>query len=92
MPDIRIFGYEEKHAKQVKQLVISVHEEFGFAYDYELDYDLDQIACVYLKSNGGFWVAVKGQRVIGCVALKVENDEIAMLKRMYISQATGGRG
>lgn len=87
MEKILIQEFTEDKAGEVKQLVINVHEEFGFSYDKILDYDLKEIKNVYIQSGGGFWIALHQGDVVGCIAIKEterNGEKIAELKRMYL--------
>lgn len=84
MEDIKIVQFIDEHASAVKELVVTIHEEFGFSYDRKLDYDLDNIKEEYIQSGGGFWVALHNRKIIGCIAIKKNESRVAELKRMYL--------
>ena len=88
---VRVEDFSERHAAEVKRLVIGVHEEFGIGYDPELDADLDRIGRQY-GGRGGFWVALDGGRVVGTAALREDGLDSATLKRMYLLPGYRGKG
>lgn len=95
MNEIIIKEFTEDRAEEVKLLVMTVHKEFGFSYDKKLDYDLDNVKNVYMQSNGGFWIALYQDKVIGCTAIKEtgnNREKVAELKRMYLYPEFRGKG
>lgn len=97
MRNITIKKFITDYGEEVKELVMNVHQEFGFSYDKKLDNDLDDIDSVYIKSGGEFWVVLCEDKVIGSVALKKILDEemgekMAELKRMYVYPEFRGKG
>lgn len=77
---------------RVKNLVISIHKEFGFPYDFRLDYDLDNPDKYYKKEGGVFYILVDDNKLIGTVALKRLGERDAELKRLYLKKKYRGRG
>lgn len=89
--NVQVIPFDTKYTHQVKQLVIEVHREFGFAYDRKLDADLDDIPGVY-KGNGGFWIALNHDTVIGTCAIRGDTLATATLKRLYVLPVFRGEG
>lgn len=46
----------------------------------------------YVAPRGGLWLAVAGERGIGCVALRPLDGRAAEVKRMFVDPAHRGRG
>lgn len=93
MEEIEIVHFRDEHAAAVKEMVLTVHTEFGFSYDTRLDYDLDEIQQEYFLEGGGFWVALHNRNVIGCIAIrKTKDDKVAEIKRMYLYPEYRGKG
>ncbi len=92
MENLKIQEYSEEYQEQVKNLVISIHEEFGFPYDFNIDYDLENPKKIYTNSGGIFFVLLNGEKVVGTVAIKKINGNTAELKRMYLLKNYRGKG
>ena len=98
------FGYEEEnfymelveyspiYQTQVKDLVVQVHEEFGFSYHADLDSDLDDLSKTYIEHGGILYILLEGTKVVGTVAIKRVTDSVAELKRMYLLKEYRGQG
>ncbi|WP_186526375.1 GNAT family N-acetyltransferase [Leekyejoonella antrihumi] len=69
-------------------LVNSVHAEFGFSYDPELDADLENPTAYYQH----LWLLRLDRAVVGSVALTPAKNRVATLKRMYVLPEHRGRG
>lgn len=88
MDSARLSPYAPKDQLGFANLVMDVHAEFGFAYDPDLDADLDDPEAHYR-----FILLVKTQdTVVGSAALTKPRDEITTLKRMYLRPALRGQG
>ena len=85
---LRIVPFRPADADGFRQLVASTLTEFGFAPDPELDPDLADPAVVY----DAVWVALRGDRVVGSVALRRLDVGVVELKRMYLRPEERGRG
>ena len=46
--------------------------------------EIDRIDAYYSEHDGGFWVAVKGERIIGMFGLEATGDGAMELRRMYV--------
>jgi len=88
MNSVRLSPYEPRDQQGFADLVMDVHSEFGFAYDPDLDADLDDPGAHYR-----FILLVKTQdTVVGSAALTEPRDKITTLKRMYLRPALRGQG
>lgn len=81
--------FKVKDQEAVKKLVEAVLREHGFPLKPELDSDLEAIKEVY---GNGFFVLLKGKRIIGTVGIKPTNDKEAELKRLYLLPEERGKG
>ncbi len=74
--------------KAVKTLINSVmSEEFSdssAAYPTE---DLNNIAKIYGGLGEAFFVAVDGSKVVGTVAVKKEDNRVALMRRLFVSKS-----
>jgi molybdopterin-guanine dinucleotide biosynthesis protein A/GNAT superfamily N-acetyltransferase len=86
--ELRIVPFYPGHTRGFRTLVADTLAEFGFAPDPELDPDLADPAAVY----EAVWVAVRGDRVTGSVALRRLGPDAVQLKRMYVRPAERGHG
>lgn len=73
--------------KLVKDLITSVmNEEFHDSKSAYPTDDLDQIQKVYNSLGEAFFVAVDGKKIIGTVAVKKEDDRVALMRRLFVSR------
>ncbi len=84
----KLVPYRPEHQRGFAALVTSVHAEFGFAYDPELDRDLAQPEAFYRDT----WVIVERGSVVGSVALLHRTEQEAVVKRMYLAPHLRGQG
>lgn len=92
--DYKIIPFERKYTGQVKDLIGSLLVFTGTLSPADLpinDEDLDAIPDTY-SGKGGFWLAILGDRVIGTVGLKEMGENIAKLKRMFVTSDLHGKG
>ncbi len=82
---ISIRKYRSGDESAIKSLVVSImggeFREDAAAYPTE---DLESIEKSYGKIGDIFFVAEAGPRVIGTVAIKKEDDRIALLRRLFV--------
>ena len=86
--ELRLVPFHRKHREGFRELVAETLAEFGFAADPELDPDLADPAAVY----EAVWVALRGERVVGSVALGRLGADAVELKRMYLRPDERGCG
>ena len=91
---IIITQYEEKYKERVILLIgdslveQSVIEASCVPID---DDDLHHIPELYV-GRGRFWVALKGDELVGTVGIRDLGDGLAILKRMFVKSEYHGRG
>jgi putative acetyltransferase len=61
----------------------------GVEYVYA---DADGLPGPYVAPRGGLWLAVAGERGIGCVALRPMDTHTAEVKRMFVDASARGHG
>jgi putative acetyltransferase len=54
--------------------------------------EIDRIADYYAERNGGFWVAVDGDEIVGMFGLEASGEEAMELRRMYVEPAARRQG
>ncbi|MCM8774953.1 MAG: GNAT family N-acetyltransferase [Candidatus Omnitrophica bacterium] len=82
---IAIRRFAEEDQKAVKDLVVKIMNQ-EFREDmaaYPTD-DLDDVSKTYGGISEAFFVAVDGDRVVGTVAIKKEDDRVALLRRLFV--------
>lgn len=71
--------------ESVRDLISSImDEEFHDAKAAYPTHDIDQIDQSYGGLGEAFFVAVNGQKVVGSVAVKKEDDRVALLRRLFV--------
>jgi molybdopterin-guanine dinucleotide biosynthesis protein A/GNAT superfamily N-acetyltransferase len=83
-----IVRFRPEHADGFRSLVADTLAEFGFTADPELDPDLEDPDAYFAV----VWIALKGDRVVGSIALRDLGDKTFELKRMYLLEQCRGRG
>jgi N-acetylglutamate synthase-like GNAT family acetyltransferase len=77
----------------VWSLISSVLRSYGITTNQQTtDRDLDDIDANYWSRKGAFFVLLKGEEIIGTVALHHETDAICELCRMYLAPQYRGQG
>jgi RimJ/RimL family protein N-acetyltransferase len=54
--------------------------------------EIDRIPAYYGERDGGFWVAVRGDKVVGTFGLERGSDEAMELRRMYVNPSARRQG
>ncbi|MBI3559660.1 GNAT family N-acetyltransferase [Candidatus Gottesmanbacteria bacterium] len=87
-----IIEYDQKYQEGIISLIYTTLEEFGSHFDpvLPIDEDLTRIPEVY-NGRSRFWVALDGDVVIGTVAIREVDQDIAELKRMFVDRSYRGK-
>jgi ribosomal protein S18 acetylase RimI-like enzyme len=93
---------EPRDQDAVRELFIRINRELaspGLRDQFEsyialsLREEIDRIAEYYVPSPGrGFWVAMRGQTLLGMFGLEPSGDDAVELRRMYVDPAVGRSG
>jgi GNAT superfamily N-acetyltransferase len=81
-------SFEPGHHDGFRTLVAETLREFGFEPDPSLDPDLEDPAGTYES----LWIALVDGDVVGSVALRADDADTLVLKRMYLRREQRGRG
>lgn len=85
MGAVTIRRFENSDGPLVRELISSIMDaefrDVKAAYPTE---DINQIEQSYGGLGEAFFVAVNGSKVIGSVAIKKEDDRIALLRRLFV--------
>lgn len=88
----RIVPYLPTHRDAMIAVVQDVHREYGFTWEADgYHRDLYTVEETYLAPGGMYWVALDGERVVGCVGLTLHGKECE-LHRLYLLASHRGRG
>ena len=97
--EIRDFSTDD--AAAVRELFIRVNrllapaemkDAFEIYIARSLTEEIDRVSEYYSERNGGFWVAVDGERIVGMFGLEPSGEGAMELRRMYIDPDFRRRG
>lgn len=90
---VTIRPFEERDVSRVRELFISVNrllsppdmrEVFESYIARSLTEEIDRIPTYYGERGGGFWVAIRDQRIVGMFGLERAGADSLELRRMYV--------
>jgi GNAT superfamily N-acetyltransferase len=99
--EVTIRPFAERDAAQVRALFITVNrllspldlrDAFEAYIERALIEEIDRIPAYYGERDGGFWVAVKGDNVVGTFGLERASDDAMELRRMYVDPSARRQG
>ena len=89
---IKVSRFKPENQEAVKSLISRIMtEEFGDALTAYPTDDLNQVDKSYGALGEAFFVALDGDQVVGTVAIKKEDDRVALLRRLFVSPDFRGR-
>ncbi len=89
---IQIVPYSEAYQQPVIDLILKIQQnEFGIPITLADQPDLLTIPSFYGRNNGGFWVALHGQQLIGTIALIDIGDQMGAIRKMFVHQDFRGK-
>jgi len=100
-PAVTIRPFAEHDGAQVRALFIAVnrllsppdlHNAFEAYIERALVEEIDRIPAYYGERDGGFWVAVRADKVVGTFGLEWASDEAMELRRMYVDPSARRQG
>jgi GNAT superfamily N-acetyltransferase len=98
---ITIRPFADRDAAQVRDLFITVNrllsppdlrDAFEVYINRALEEEIDRIPAYYRERDGGFWVAVRANTVIGTFGLERASADAFELRRMYVDPAARRQG
>jgi GNAT superfamily N-acetyltransferase len=91
--DIKIRKFHQADKPQVIKLINSIlKKEFSLSKETYSDFDINNIKDVYGGKRDLFLVATIGNSVIGTVAIKEDDKNCALLRRVFVSPEFRGIG
>jgi GNAT superfamily N-acetyltransferase len=98
---ITIRPFAQEDAARVRALFIAVNrllsppdlrDAFEAYIERALREEIDRIPVYYGERDGGFWVAVKDEKVVGTFGLERASKEAMELRRMYVDPLARRQG
>jgi len=98
---VEIREFSPDHARTVRELFIRVNrllapadmkEAFEIYIARALREEIDKVSEYYSQREGGFWVAVDGEALVGMFGLESSTDSGMELRRMYVDPDLRRRG
>lgn len=90
--DITVTPYTPDDKEGAKRVVLAGFNDFGFAYQREYDFDIDDPKKYYIDQGGMFYVIKDSGKVIGTIAIINKGNHVAELKRLYVKKKYQGQG
>ncbi|MFH1093369.1 MAG: GNAT family N-acetyltransferase [Candidatus Omnitrophota bacterium] len=91
--DVKIRQFKEADKPQVIKLITSIlKNEFSISNETYSDFDINNIEDVYGGKRDLFLVAVIGNSVVGTIAIKEDDKNCALLRRVFVSPEFRGIG
>jgi len=98
---IIIRPFDKNDAKAVRELFITINrllsppqmrDTFEAYISRSLSEEMDRVNEYYGDRNGGFWVAVKNEEVVGMFGLEPASFDALELRRMYVAPSARRAG
>jgi GNAT superfamily N-acetyltransferase len=98
---ITIRPFAQEDAARVRALFIAVNrllsppdlrDAFEAYIERALREEIDRILAYYGERDGGFWVAVKDDKVVGTFGLELTSVDAMELRRMYVDPSARRQG
>ena len=98
---VTIRPFADWDTAQVRELVIAVNrllsppdlrDAFDAYIERALSEEINRIPAYYGERDGGFWVALRGDKVVGTFGLERASDTAMELRRMYVDPSARRQG
>lgn len=91
--DIKIREFKSQDKSQVVKLINSIlQNEFNLPKETYSDFDINNVHEVYGGKRDVFFVATNGNNIIGTVAIKEDDKNTALLRRIFVAPEFRGIG
>lgn len=87
-----IITYEEKYKDMAINLILDIQKKEGIDVGLAKQPDLNSISEFYQKNKGNFWLAIKDNSVLGTIGLISLNNEIGVIRKMFVNEKYRGVG
>jgi GNAT superfamily N-acetyltransferase len=89
--------FAEDDAAQVRELFVAVNQllappHMHDAFEASLTEEMDRVAAYYGERGGGFWVAVRAEKIVGMFGLERAAPDALELRRMYVDPSVRRSG
>ena len=92
MLSVSLHRYQPQFQQDVVALILPIQsQEFGIAITAEQQPDLSEIEQYYQRGTGDFWLALAGNRVVGCIGLKDIGQQQVALRKMFVARDYRGK-
>lgn len=82
--------FEKQWQSQVADLVLGIQNgEFNLGVTLAMQTDLHDTEKFY--ENGGFWIAIEEERVVGSIGLQELTTGVGILRKMFVDKAYRGK-
>ncbi|MFH1858019.1 MAG: GNAT family N-acetyltransferase [Candidatus Omnitrophota bacterium] len=89
---MKVRSFQEEDAPAVKALINRImDEEFQLEKHAYSGTDLDMISQVYRGARNAFLVGEENHHIVGTVAIKEDDRDTALLRRLFVDPACRGR-
>jgi putative acetyltransferase len=99
--DVVVSPFAAQYASQVRALFIVINrllspphmrDAFEAYIERSLVEEIDRIGAYYTERDGGFWVALRGDKVVGMFGLERASANSLELRRMYVDPSARRSG
>jgi GNAT superfamily N-acetyltransferase len=99
--EITIRPFAEGDTSQVRELFVATNrllspptlrDAFEAYIQRSLAEEIDRLAAYYREHDGGFWVAIRSDRLVGTFGLERASPDAMELRRMYVDVAARRNG
>lgn len=90
---MKVREYTSEDSLKVKELILSILEkEYPFDRSIYNDSDVNDITGTYKQKGSNFYVALEKDRIVGCIGIKKEDPNCALLRRFFVNPAYRRKG
>ncbi len=87
-----IVEFDDRYQEAIERLVLPIQQvEFGVRITREEQPDLTNIRSIFQTGNGNFWIAVRGDHLVGTIGVVDIGDHMVALKKMFVDKSYRGK-